>query len=114
MKTSARRVRVARLVVHATTGVAPSEYGGNLYLQLRAPDAARSLVNERLLAAATYRAAATVEERIGEASTCAVCVDATEGRIHLEFAERAPLAELERARGVLEAVMAVVNQLGQV
>ena len=84
-------------------------YGGNLFLQVRAPDASRSLVSERLLAAATYRAAAEVEERIGEGSTCAVCVEALEGRLHLEFADRATAAEQQRARAALEDVARSIN-----
>ena len=102
--------KTPKLKVHATTGVADAAYGGNVYLKLHAPDAPRSLLTERLLAAATYRAAAAVEEGIGEASTCAVCVEAHEGRIHLEFSTKSTPAEEQRARAVLDDVAGEINQ----
>ncbi|MBS2031950.1 MAG: hypothetical protein JST54_28895 [Deltaproteobacteria bacterium] len=103
--------KAKRIAVHATTGTARSEYGENVYLQVHIPDdASRSLATERLLAAATYRAAAEVEEGIGDRSTCAVCVEAHEGRIHLEFASRASQAEQDTSRAVLDAVAGEINR----
>jgi bacterioferritin-associated ferredoxin len=99
-----------RLRVRATTGVAPSAYGGNIYLRIHAPGAARTLESERFLAAATYRVAAEVEERIGAASTCAVCVDAHEGLIHFEFATSSTPAEEQCVRAVLDAITALTNR----
>jgi hypothetical protein len=99
-----------RLRVRATTGVSPSAYGGNVYIQVTAVDAPRALASERLLSAATHRAAAMVEERILEQSTCAVCVDENDGRIHLEFAESAGQAEQDAARSVLDAVAGAINR----
>ena len=96
--------------IYATTGVAESAYGGNIYLKLRAADTPRTLAAERLLAAATYRAAADIEERIGAASTCAVCVEAHDGRIHLEFATDATAAEQQAARAVFDTIASVINQ----
>jgi hypothetical protein len=99
-----------RLRVRATTGVASSAYGGNLYLQLGAVSAGRNLLSERLLSAATYRAAAAVEEQIGNKSNCAVCVDALEGRIHLEFCDGTPRTEQDAAEAVLRSLVEKINR----
>lgn len=98
--------------IQATTGIAERAYGENIYLALHAPDAPRTLATERHLAAATYRAAAAIEERILDQSTCAVCVET--GRIHLEFGERASQAEQDRARAVLDQVASEINQRGSI
>lgn len=96
--------------IHATTGIADAAYGENVYLQLHAPDAPRRLATERHIAAATYRAAAVVEEGILEISGCAICVEAHAGRIHLEFAERASQAEQDACRAVLDTVAGEINR----
>ena len=95
--------------VHATTGIATSRYGTeNPYLVVRVT--AHDLGAFRTRAAATYRAAARVHERIGTASDCAVCVDVHEGRIHLEFGERAQRPEQDAAFEALNAVAEELNR----
>ena len=108
MATQAKRIRL-----QATTGIAPSAYGKNVYLRVEVPEATRSLASERLLAAATFRAAAAIEERMLEQSSCAVSVDEHEGRIHLEFATSATPAEEQAARVVLDAVAGEINRKGR-
>ena len=101
-----------RLRLNATTGVAPSAYGSNVYLRLHS-EHDRSLSSERLFAAATLRAAAAIEEQMLEQSTCAICVDEHEGRIHLEFGSDASQAEQDAGRAVLDAVAGSINRKGR-
>jgi hypothetical protein len=93
--------------LHATTGIATKAYGENPFLKLHAPDA-----DHRVRAAATYRAAAMLEEAMAAKSTCAICVEAQDGYIHLEFSERASQAEQSGAQTVLETVAAAINAGG--
>lgn len=99
--------KTKRIEAWATTGTEASEYGSELPV-LRI--ATEPHATTRQIAAATYRAAAAIEERLNRVSTCAVCVDPDLGRVHLEFAARIPPREQLAARAVLDQVAGEINR----
>ena len=108
----ATKAKTKRGEIWATAGITESEYGTqNPCLRLETDDGSPEFPERgRRLTAASYRAAAAIEERLDGVSACAVCVDARNGRIHLEFSERASQAEQDAARAVLDAVAGGLNR----